>query len=1324
MKKVLLITLITLVSAGAIAGISYTFLNQGGQGSIPIIDEEDPKYQNTLMEKPASGTPSDYSPLENLYIAQGVYEAHPYKSTVTSGTVTASVLGVGYNQTVKNRKYVNLDESFSEALSLSALKKVGDQRYVTPRDYLVRSGSNVSESGASWKGVNVYSKEKYLELYGNLPFGMSNYILNDTSIVSAEVVEEGEFYTYHYILDASLAPMKFARETRTMASAGNVPTFSVSEITVSMDRNWNVQKLSGHDVYKIDIMGGLTCTSDLDNVFEFRDGAYDIPERVAFAPYFGAETDDTVDEVKEADDYLADAFGELMSGGETIHLNGSVALGEDSLSVRASMNLGKMELKFNLNDDLSVYYIGETASLYINYGKIFARVSQDELFGLIENYFPDLDLSGFSLDALLESEFVANIMENMNSSVTEDAVKIDIMSEGTEVHLLLGIEGDSASFKTVDFRLPTDDNYISGSFSFGGTPYKFKEIPTDVTDLTGLKENAVSMEEFIRAGEFVLDIDAVYKEVSISASGNLRLKEEEIAFDGEISLTYRDQIFDFKVLYIEDTFYVEIGEHIAFSLTASDLQDLLKRIEENFDVDLSTDTLLKKVPSLDSIDWTEVLHGISCSADGMSGSLNLRPFGLFGFLTLSYKVGKGIEVDLPAVMNLKLSGSNGHLYAIDPEISYVGYDVLSGYFDHIERVAETGLISIGEIDFGMTVNDMTIDITGNAVLSFKDGLKLEGQFEVLVANSIRIDANVSFIEDTLYLEIGAMRFRLSLEDLSALSDQLTRAFDLRIPSLSMPDLSSLNYAELLDHVSLDDAKLGFSFDTADFGTVNLSFSRDGTLSLTTSNKDIVRMECLDSYEFETPVYESALDYASLSYLIDLAEDAYDYRFHENFTFSFEGEADHLAIEGVLQMHIADQKTVDRFNINANIDETLTPASENTPAVIRKHQVDLTMIETDFYLNYNGNTKAHIDRLSAYQLLRYINDLTLKNDLISSLLQDLTEGADLDIFDRYQSGEKDPLYVNDMIQSLVSEEDKLLLSLNINGNPMRLNVLSSDGGFLSGTIESGAFALRIENTALEADIQDVNPEEYMEFSTLDDLVGTLIHTMALKKYQVNDAELSVKLAIGSLKLTELKVKLRMDAIIDEHNDPLIVAEVIVPSVTAVTVAETTSSIVFDGEKLHIQRTYTKKILWNSTTYTEKKVWTMEQLSLDYMEPVFFVANFSSSLVDIEKEIRKAMEGEKTDGNNNYTDFDSVLKNYAYDANEKRYDLVLNGTELAQDKNIGDISLSLYVKEDEDLFDRAKIALSVVDGMITMSLPLNLTLVGEAYAVSVPDWVNEN
>lgn len=1322
MKKVLLITLITLVSAGAVAGISYTFLNKGEQGSIPDIDEEDPKYQNKLMEKPSSGNPSDYSPIENLFIAQGVYEAHPYKSTTTSGTVTASVLGVGYNQTVKNRKYVNLDESFSEALSLSALKKVGDQRYVTPRDYLVRSGSNVSENGANWKGVNVYSKDKYLELYGNLPFGMSNYILNDVSIVSAEVIEEEDLYTYHYILDASLAPMKFARETRTMASAGNVPTFSTSEITVSMDKNWKVQKLSGHDIYKIDIMGGLTCTSNLDNVFEFRDGAYDIPERTAFAPYFGAETNDTVDVIKDADYYLTDAVSGWMSGGETIHLNGSVALKEESVSVRASLNLGKMELKFNLNDDLSIYYIGATSSLYINYGKIFARIGQNELLGLIENYFPDLDLSGFSLDALLESEFVKKIMENMTSSITEDAVNIDISAEGAEVHLLLNIEGDHASFQSVDFRMPIDDNTVSGSFSFGGTPYKFKEIPADVTDLTGLEENAVSMEEFIRAGEFVLDVDAMYEDFKISATGNLRLKEEEIAFDGDVSLTYRDQAFSFRVRFIEGTFYVEIGENIAVSLTVSDLQDLLKRIQESFGIDLSVDTLLRKVPSLDSIDWTEVLHSVSCSADGMSGSLNLRPFGLFGFLTLSYKVGKGIELDIPAVMNLKLSGSSGHIYLVDPEISYVGYDVLSDYLDHIEYVSETGIISIGEIDFGMAVNDITIDVNGNAILSFKEGLKLEGQFEVLVANSLRIDANVSFIEDTLYLEIGELRFRLSSEDLSSLCDQLSASFGLSLPSLSMPDLSSLNYSELLSHVVLSGSKLGFAFETADFGTVDLSFGRDGALSLTTSNQDVVRMGILDSYEFETPVYEDALDYDSLSALIKIAEDGYNYRFHENFTFSFEGSADQMTIDGVLQMHIADQKTVDRFNIRANIAETLSPASETAEAAIRRHQVDLTMIESDFYLNYNGNMKVHIDNLSAYQLLRYINDLTLKNDLISSLLQDLTEGADLDIFDRYQSGEKEPLYINELIQSLGAEEKAMRLSLRIAGKTMNLNVSSSEDGFLSGMIESEAFALRIENTALEADIPDVNGEEYMEFSTLDDMMGTLIHTMALKKYQTNDAQLTVKLALGSLKLTELKVKLRMDAIIDEHNDPLIVAEVVVPS-SIVTVAETTSSIVFDGEKLYIQRTYTKKVLWNSTTYTEKKIWTMEQLSLDYMEPVFFVANFSSSLVDVEKEIRKAMVGEKTDGNNDYMDFDLILKNYAYDENEKRYDLVLNGTELAQDKNIEDISLSLYRKEDEDLFHRANISLSMIGGMITMSLPLELTLVGADYTVSVPDWVHE-
>ena len=85
----------------------------------------------------------------------------------TTGNVVAALGFINYEQTVSNKRTVNGNDVFSEAISLSSLKKVGEQKYFTGReDVLVRKADSLSAQSVTWSD-SAY-RLSWEEFYGRL----------------------------------------------------------------------------------------------------------------------------------------------------------------------------------------------------------------------------------------------------------------------------------------------------------------------------------------------------------------------------------------------------------------------------------------------------------------------------------------------------------------------------------------------------------------------------------------------------------------------------------------------------------------------------------------------------------------------------------------------------------------------------------------------------------------------------------------------------------------------------------------------------------------------------------------------------------------------------------------------------------------------------------------------------------------------------------------------------------------------------------------------------------------------------------------------------
>ena len=504
-KKRIIICAISVVLAGTAFFGAYTML--GPDGGITDITPPDNSDNGTSL-RPEGKTVADMTddPKQNLYIANGVLsEAGSFKSETIGKTVSTKI-GFSVTQDIYALRVVKGSTVYKQSSSYG-LVKMGDERFAHGDTYLYRTASDVkSVTNMKWPDgePKKIEKDEFFDRYGSRGNGLTGYILNDETIVSATYNGYDEatgLYSFTYVLDSQKATVKMLYEMRTNSGSKNFGTFEKAIITVTMDKDWVVRTLTTDCAYNVPIAGNTPCKEDMVETFSDI-GKIDSYEQMPCHDYynkyvdFSAElpADDNGDNDQpftpalpapaepQPLDVLMGMFETYLDG--TTPLNAKLTTKVKDFDIAADITL-RLDLQNLANTTFAAITDGELRLTYAN-NNIYAAVnnvklrsSVDDVMGIVKRYAGNslpTDIGSLDIDtaAILESmslqevdgkviikvplslgkiELEATLVGTKNDDGTYAFAEATVAVNGIEIKL-------TAQDKTIETITP-DDTYIN-----------------------------------------------------------------------------------------------------------------------------------------------------------------------------------------------------------------------------------------------------------------------------------------------------------------------------------------------------------------------------------------------------------------------------------------------------------------------------------------------------------------------------------------------------------------------------------------------------------------------------------------------------------------------------------------------------------------------------------------------------------------------------------------------------------------------------------------------------------------------------------------------
>lgn len=824
MKKVPVIIGIAALAVSAIVFFSFT----GGGGNTPSgpVDDGDPKYKNQLIDTPTSGTPNDFDAKTNLYMANFYNKNNAkYYRTEQSGEVTAKVVGVNYVQTVSNRRIINDDEAFTEAISVSSMKQVGVQRYVTPTSYLVRKGSNVKIDGTNWSNdVSSLTKENYLSRYGGLPFGYTSYILNDYTVLSSEIVEQAsDTTTFKYVLDTEISPLRYSYEVMTMGGASELPTFENVTLTVTMDNMWRVSNVKQEEKYRMPLFGGITCTAVIEENFFYEDESIVVPEREVFEKYFNAIPGGDIEEEKTAIDYLGEAFLPLMSSAEPLKIKGNIQLNKTiNYDLQAKLGLKDGTIQVNIGDKALIYLIGDDAIVKLNH--LSLKMSKSELMDVISGYLPeDFDLENFDISSLLTSPLLQEMLANVEMIKSDQQVDLIFkIQDSLEVKISLALNNDAASLKAISGHSLKNDGFAF-SINFTNENIQFPSLPDDIALITNLQDVQAIVKDILDS-----------KVMQLNGAFTLPIKDKVITFMGDVDIDFNDLnnvkllanitvildtlSYDISLAYQDSIWYLQCEDNLNAKVSTSDIKEIFAYVNEKFALeinleDINKDGLLDKIKQ---IDFNSLLNSIHGDETGFGLIMDLSQFGI------DTQIDIGFEKDIGFILKSEygdVTFTSGESFAVIEDTSryYLQKEEIIQYIDSIYSIIHANKFAM-DIKVSLDVNDKNLDISGYALIDITNGLNFSFNTYISYGDVVS-DLEVTFkkINDYYYLHFGSTNLKLSKEELKEFILDIDQDYQLGLSEIFKKFSEST-----LDNVSFD--TLLQSFKVQDVATIDIDLN--------------------------------------------------------------------------------------------------------------------------------------------------------------------------------------------------------------------------------------------------------------------------------------------------------------------------------------------------------------------------------------------------------------------------------------------------------------------------------------------------------------------
>ncbi|MBE5745646.1 MAG: hypothetical protein E7355_05930, partial [Clostridiales bacterium] len=756
---------------------------------------------STTLPLPDDGScPEDYQPNENAYIAfTSMAQSNSFVSHTTGEAVT-KVAFANVKQGIKAHRVVRGKEVYKESISHSSFKGVGMRTYINGDNYVMWEASNVnSVNDVSWKAeANKIEKETYTNLFGYVPNAYTAYIMTDESILSSEYLgEEKGLYSFLYNLDTEKSTPKIAMEMRTMAGTKSLPVFEKVSLIVRMDENWKIQEISTDCVYQVDMLGGVTCTESMTEIFSEYDVGTDIPNGDFLRSYLDAETTEPLPEELSPTDYLLNGFGEYLTGDKPLRVNISATGNEDlplSLDGAAEIHinlddLSALSVRADINsvsyDELSIsnLFIGYAENTaYVKLGDLKAYGNVEEITSLINNLIPLFNGSNTDAVALAETEEAGGALDFADLLANATLVRGD---ETTTVNIPLNL-GELTINAAIVFNEGETVTLDSANVEIAGI--KINITPDDTLTVSEIGDgyhNIAPLFDIIdENGDLPLQLSL---NESVNVFANLHLAD----MSADVTLG------DLQAKYAQDTIFIKYGD-AKLKLPIADIQTIIDKLSPILagvvtlpDIDSlvqSLDIMALLSQAVDALDITEVEDSltISTTVEGIALAVRLH------ITEEGYSLGD-ITVTIDE-FPIKLSPT-------EEEISSIPDDTLNEYYNIVS------LLDIidenNEINLKATVDTLSVDVNINL-----ETLTILAKTEIFGETLL-----IKFADDIVYVSFKGLNVSADINDIDDVMAKLAPI----VGEIDLSALENINVEEIIDGIVVTDDENGLNIAATLFG---------------------------------------------------------------------------------------------------------------------------------------------------------------------------------------------------------------------------------------------------------------------------------------------------------------------------------------------------------------------------------------------------------------------------------------------------------------------------------------------------------------------------
>lgn len=1032
-----------------------------------------------MMPKPETGVPSDYTPQENAAIAQYVLLNTEHYQTTLNGEVKANVGFINYDQSVRNTKVVDGDVIFAQALSLSSMVKVGEQKYFNKGIYLLRKADGVeSVEQCNWSDeISALSKEGYTDRYGMVPDGLSNYLITKETVLGATYEgEENGLYTYTYELDPDTSSVYYRRQVKTLSGSDKIPLFHSVRLTVTMNADWEPQKVVVEENYDISIpvVGMATCDGVLTEEFHGYGEETPIPDQALFQRYIDEEYDPNNLDNGSADSGDTDIMSYISNVFDTDE-NGKATLGidftlNDGTPQTAYVQVDTKNSSFKLKwDSLLLGY--ENERIYIKFGNIKYYLQQTDLMEAVQEIAGQLGLQLPSLEELMSPEMLNELMKHVQMLNVDGQTKIVFQMDGLEA--LINMTGD---MKFIDARIGVDMEGMKLDLTarpVGTQEFEeFDDTYQDIKPVLGFSEPIINLIN-ARLYAFTFHLDMV-GDNNLNQTAQVRVSRS----DNGIASAQIDANIQGKWLHIRivgDTTYLTYGD-LKFQFSTGDFAAISEELkgllpEEGLDLSaLIPQAYLDLFTKLDLNALANSIQSLELTDDNLSLKMKV------GDDLITANVGRvGGQLTGAHLSGLTLLGSkvsvNAKMTAVSNYPSVIpvnplGYTDLKGLTGFVQPILN--LMNANTWEF-----DVNLGMKGSVNLDHSAHVKLVRKGNAISAQATtRLfdqDLELDLVDGVTYLQYGPVKAKLDTADLGAIMQQLREILPPDALELDLSKILPQQYVEVLNwdvFQWLDSVKRIQVTDTQAALTLNLG-GDDVTLSAHRQGENLtgVRLQGLTLMDSKLDLSVNLTNVSPAQQMVTVNDAGYvDLRelmgFAKPVMELVNGRSYDINLSAALsgKVNFAQDARLFLTRTAAGADIELTAMVSGVP-------VSLKYINSTAYLQ-SGVVKVKLNTTDVEEISRHLNDILPKDSKEFDLSEVLPQ-AYLDLLN-----ERNPGRLLDYVQSLGLQGETLTLTLKIGDDVIPVSV-TRRGDHLASASLSGITAMDTK-VAATATLNEVFP----------------------------------------------------------------------------------------------------------------------------------------------------------------------------------------------------------------------------------------------------------